>query len=144
MIDAKCGESSFSQTRYCVRPVSRKRWHGAWAVGLYAAMAWGQAPVEKASQTPDAVLDAQQKVGMAYSEWQNALAVRGRAQTNANEATLSLHNAQQELNVSEQRAKMAEHLFETAKSQETAAHAVYDKAMNAVNHAWGKPVQGPR
>ena len=139
MIDAEYGESLPAALR--VRPVSRRKWRWAWIAGLYAAMAWGQAPVEKATQTPDAVLDAQQKAGMAYSEWQEAMAARAKAQENAKKAALDFQNTQQELNASKQRAEKAQQLFEIAKTQETAARAAYRKATGIVNRAWGRPLQ---
>jgi len=108
---------------------------GAWAC---AGIVCAQAPVEDGRRTLDAVLDAQQKAGAAYHDWQDAQAERARSEEEFKQATAAYQSARQQLNESDQRVAAAKKALEAAQTREAAARSAYDKATATVDRAWGK------
>jgi len=118
--------------------------HWLWLAVVYAGLAGAQAPVEQGRKSADTVLDAQQKAGMAYHDWQDALAVRAQAQQELEQANAAYQEAAQQLNASKQRAAAAQQALETAKTREIATHNAYERATAAVNRAWDKKPSSKR
>jgi hypothetical protein len=111
---------------------------GLIAIGVCTGFAYAQAPVEEGRRTPDAVLDAQQKAGMAYRDWQDAATARAQAETELKQATAAYQSAQQQLSDTKRRAEIAKKTLEAAQAQEITTHKTYDKATEAVDRVWGK------
>ncbi len=109
-------------------------------IGVCAGLAYAQAPVEEGRRMPDAVLDAQQKAGMAYRDWQDAATARARAETELKQATAAYQSAQQQLSDTKRRAETAKKALEAAQTQEITTRDTYDKATAAVDRVWGKKV----
>ncbi len=107
-------------------------------IAACAGFAFAQAPVEEGRRTPDAVLDAQQKAGMAYRDWQDAIAARARADEEFKQVTAAYQSAQQQLSDTKRRAETAKKALEAAQAQEATARDSYDKATAVVDRVWGK------
>jgi len=106
--------------------------------GACAGLAYAQAPVEEGRRPPDTVLDAQQKAGAAYRDWQDAQAARARAEEELKQATAAYQSAQQQLSDTKRRAETAKKALEAAQTQEVTARSTYDKATATVDRVWGK------
>jgi septal ring factor EnvC (AmiA/AmiB activator) len=107
-------------------------------LSVCTGFAYAQAPVEEGQQIPDAVLDTQQKAGMAYRDWQDAAKARAQLETEFKQATTAYQSAQQQSSDAKRRAETAKKLLEAAQAQEIKTHDTYDKAVAAVNRVWGK------
>lgn len=118
--------------------------HWLWLFAAGAGLACAQAPVEQGPRPPDMVLGAQQKAGMAYQDWQDAVAARAQAEQELRQADAAYQAAQQQLGDSKQRAAAAQQALAAAKAREAATRTAYDKASAAVDRAWGRKTPPPK
>lgn len=108
---------------------------------VLAPQVFAQAPVEDAPQRQDAVLQGQQKTGVAYRELQRAEYTSKLAEQDFLNADAAYKAAQKQATDLQHQAQSAKKNLDEAKAKEARARQAYQRATNAVSETGQKPVQ---
>jgi hypothetical protein len=111
----------------------------ACAVSGAVAQAQKPAPVEDLAAGEGAVLQSQQRAGMAYRQLQQAQYETRLAEQDYLNAEDARRLAQKRADELRREAETAKKAFDAAKAKEAAARAAYEKEVNAVNQLQRKP-----
>jgi hypothetical protein len=106
-----------------------------------AAPSLAQAPVEDTRPRQDAILQGQQKAGVAYRELQQAEYAAKQAEQEYRQADADYKAAQKRAGDLKRPADAAQKNFDAAKAKEAAARKSYDAAVDAVDKNSQRPAQ---
>ena len=106
-----------------------------------AASSFAQAPVEDTRLRQEAILQGQQKAGLAYRELQQAEYAAKQAEQEYRQAEADYKAAQKRADELKRPADAAKKNFDAAQAKAAAARKSYDAAVNAVDQSSQKPVR---
>jgi chromosome segregation ATPase len=106
-----------------------------------AASSLAQAPVEDARLRQDALLQGQQKAGVAYRELQQAEYAARQAEQEYRQADADYKAAQKRADELKRLVDAAKKNLDAAKAKETSARKSYEAAVNAVDQSSQRPVR---
>lgn len=110
------------------------------ALAVTAAVSgFAQAPVEDAPQRQDAILQGQQKAGVAYRELQQAGYAIKQAEQDFRQADADYKTAQKRAAALKRQADAAKKSLDAAKAREAKIRKSYDAALNAVDQNSRRP-----
>jgi ABC-type lipopolysaccharide export system ATPase subunit len=104
-----------------------------WAPAAALGQAQKPAPVEDVRGKDSALLQGQQRAGIAYRQMQQAQYDRKLAEQDNLNAQSAYRTAQQRADELKRQAETAKQALDAAKTKESAARSAYDKEVNAVD-----------